>query len=277
MTDFARETRLSADTPAVCRLGLATRGNGHLTATDVRAAIDAGVNYLNWCGQVDGMSQAIAELSPKQREQVVIAIQLEAREAVQATRELEAALRTLKTDTIDVVTFYYVESQAEWDEIAAKGGGARQVMLAARAAGKVRLLGMTTHQRDLAARIAQTGLLDLLMIRYNAAHRGAETEIFPITRARRMPVISFTAQRWDDLRKPTPEDPTGFTPPSALAWYRFALAQPDISVVLMAPEHGWELEQNLHILRDWRPPTESELQAMRDHGDRVHRHAQHFP
>jgi predicted aldo/keto reductase-like oxidoreductase len=273
---------------------LASRDNDRLTAVDVRAAMDAGVNYLNWCGQPDGMSRAIAELSPNQRQSVVIAVQLEARDAEQAKCELETILRTLKTETIDVVSFYYVESQAEWDEIASvddshhsdppqsplgKGGsrGARTAMLEARAAGKVRLLGMTTHQRNLAARIAQTGLLDLLMIRYNAAHRGAEKDIFPITRARQMPVIAFTAQRWDDLRKSTPEDPAGFTPPSAPEWYRFALAHPDISVVLMAPANSPELEQNLTLLRDWRAPTENELKQMRDHGDRVRRHAQEFP
>ena len=32
----------------VCRLGLATRGNTHLTRDDVLLALDRGLNYWNW-------------------------------------------------------------------------------------------------------------------------------------------------------------------------------------------------------------------------------------
>ena len=53
------------------------------------------------------------------------------------------------------------------------------------ATAAVRRLGITTHQRPLAAEAARSGKLDLLMIRYNAAHRGAETEVFPADRRRR--------------------------------------------------------------------------------------------
>ena len=34
------------------------------------------------------------------------------------------------------------------------------------------------------------------MIRYNAAHRGAEREVFPVTEALGLPVIAYTALRW---------------------------------------------------------------------------------
>src|SRR5579862_8340729 len=72
-----RDALLSSDLPPVRRLGLASRGNTNLTADDVHRAIAAGVNYLNWCGQSDGMSRAIAELGPK-RKDIVIAAQLSA-------------------------------------------------------------------------------------------------------------------------------------------------------------------------------------------------------
>ena len=62
----------------VCRLGLATRGNTHLTSQDVTHAINRGINYLNWCGHPDGMSQVIRKLSNRQRSQIVIATHLAA-------------------------------------------------------------------------------------------------------------------------------------------------------------------------------------------------------
>lgn len=273
---FPGRVRLSPGLPEVSRLGLATRGDGRLDAADVRRAIDAGIGYLNWCGRPDGLSRAVSDLSPAERERVVVAFQLEARRGTGAGRELEAALTACGTGWIDVVTFYYVEHEHEWQEIIGSAG-ALEAMLRAREEGQVRLIGMTTHQRRLGARAAATGLLDLLMIRYNAAHRGAATEVFPVTRARGLPVVAFTAQRWSALTRSTPADPPGYVPPSAEAWYRFVLAQPDISIALMAPHDGRELDENLRLLQAARPPDEAELAALREHGDRVRAWAGRFP
>src|SRR5579885_1382180 len=87
----------------ICRLGLATRGNGHLTPDDVYRALGRGVNYLNWCGQPDGLSAAVANLGERRRD-VVVAAQFEARTAAEASQELPHLLRELNTDYLDVLT-----------------------------------------------------------------------------------------------------------------------------------------------------------------------------
>src|SRR5947207_9131652 len=158
----------------VKRLGLATRGNGNLTPDDVRHALDRGVNFLNWCGVPDALSRTVAELGPRRRE-VFVCVQFEARTAGEAEMELRNLLRELNTDYLDALTFYYVEEPAEWQQIIGPGG-ALEYCRRAKEEGRVRLLGLTSHQRPLAADAAKSGLLDLLMIRYNAAHRGAERD-----------------------------------------------------------------------------------------------------
>src|SRR5262245_43978584 len=102
--------------PAVRRLGLATRGNTHLTQDDICVALQAGINYWNWCGYDDGMAAAARELGSR-RSDVVIAVQLESRDRETAQKELEGNLNQLKTDYIDVVTFYYVEQAEEWQDV----------------------------------------------------------------------------------------------------------------------------------------------------------------
>ena len=270
-----RWTALDDRGPRVLRLGLATRGNTHLEADDVVHAVTRGVNYLNWCGYDDGLARALRERRID-RSQVVVAMQLESRDARCAARELEQSLRTLGTGLIDVVTFYYVEEQREWDAIIGPRG-ALEALREARDKGQVRLIGLTTHQRRLGARCAESGKLDLLMIRYNAAHRGAEQDVFGVTGRLRIPVVSFTAQRWGALGQSTPDDPPGFQPPAAREWYRFALAHPSVSVVLMAPANRRELEDDLTLLDDWRPPRPDEFAALIAHGGRVRRHAGTFP
>ncbi|MBB76998.1 MAG: hypothetical protein CMJ75_21030 [Planctomycetaceae bacterium] len=259
----------------VCRLGLATRGNTFLDRSSVEAALDAGVDYLNWCGRTDGMREAIRNLGDKRRS-VVIAVQLHARTASAARRELAEIKRDLHTDYIDVVTYYYVEAFAEWSQIIAPGGAA-EVLEHERAQGTIATIGLTTHQRPLAGQLAQSGRIDLLMVRYNAAHRGAEEEVFPVTRTLGISVVAFTCLRWGALLQKTPQDPRGYVPPSAAQCYRFVLANRDVDVALMAPDGDRELQDNLSILNDWHELDQLEFASLAAHGQRVRLHARHFP
>jgi aryl-alcohol dehydrogenase-like predicted oxidoreductase len=274
--------QLSADLPSVCRLGLATRGNTHLETSAVEYAIERGVNYLNWCGKPDGMSRAIAGLGAR-RKDAVVAVQFQARGAEKAKREFDWLLNQLATDYIDIATLYYVEAEDEWREIIAPGG-AWKALAERKRAGALRMIGLTSHQRKLAAAWAalrapghEAGrYLDMLMIRYNAAHRGAEEDVFPLTAKLGTPVVTFTGLRWRALPRSTPEDPPGFSPPSAAEFYRFCLSNPAVSVALTAPDNRAELEESLTLLDDWRALTAQEDKALRDHGDRVRQNAGEF-
>lgn len=269
-----RTSALAPGLPPVCRLGLATRGNTHLRMEDVEWAVERGVNYLNWCGHPDRLSRAIARMGSV-RKQVVVAAQFQARTGRDAEREFASMLETLRSDSIDVLTLYYVESEHEWDEIIAPGGAWRYLDEQKRR-GRIKLIGLTTHQRPLAARWAQSGKLDLLMVRYNAAHRGAERDVFPVARQKRIPVVTFTGLRWKALLESTPEDPPGFTLPSAPECYRFCLANPAIAVALAAPGDRRELEQDLTLLEDWHAPGADARESLCAHGERVRKHASVF-
>ena len=258
----------------ICRLGLATRGNTSLDRESVIAALDHGIDYLNWCGHPDGMRDAIRHLGDR-RNEVVVAVQLKARTAQAARRELSEVKRDLHTNYLDVVTYYYVEDVEEWRQIVSRGGAA-EVLEEERSQGSIEMIGLTSHQRLLAAQFARSSRLDLLMVRYNAAHRGAEEEVFPVTRAKGIPVVAFTCLRWGALLEKTPQDPSGFAPPSAPQWYRFVLDHPDVAVALMAPDGDDQLQENLSILKDWRTLDEIDFESLAAHGQRVRAHATYF-
>ena len=266
--DFSRLGR-------VCRLGLASRGNTHLAIDAIMMAVGRGINYLNWCGRPDDMSRAIRQLGPDRRD-VFVAVQLSARSASAARRELDEYRQELGRTHIDVVTYYYVEHIQEWKQIIGPQGAA-EVLDDERARGKIGVIGMTSHQRQLAARIICGGRLDMLMIRYNAAHRGAEEDVFAHTMPRNMPVVTFTGLRWGALMNATPDDPPHFPPPPVPMWYRFVLCHPAVTVALMAPNDEDELEQNLTLLDEWKGLTDSDYESLRAHGERVYRHAGRFP
>jgi aryl-alcohol dehydrogenase-like predicted oxidoreductase len=264
----------------VCRLGLASYGQTAITADDILSSVDRGVNFLNWQGLPEGaydgdaFPAAIASLGTNRRS-VIVCAQFGARNQNDASTELRAVLAALGTDYIDVLTLYYVERPDEWEELTAPSGALRYLQ-GARRDGTVRRIGITSHQRTLAAEMAKSELLDTIMIRYNAAHRGAERDVFPVTQPLGLPVIAYTALRWGALPRPTPEDPPGFSAPRPPAWYRFVLQHPAVAVTLSAPQTRAELDEDLLVLTAEGPLTNEEYAALAEHGERVRRHAGSF-
>lgn len=264
----------------VCRLGLASYGKNSITTDDVHSALDQGVNFLNWAGMAESKSRgdvfttAISSLGAR-RKNVYVAVQFGARSAADAAIQLRSLLALLRTDYVDLLTLYYIEHESEWEEMIAPGG-ALQYLQDAKRDGTVRHIGITSHQRKLAAQLAQTGVLDALMIRYNAAHRGAEQDIFPVTQAIKVPVIAYTALRWGALLEPTPTDPPAFSVPIAPEWYRFVLQQTAVAVTLCAPTSRAELDEDLTLLQADGPLSAERYAALKAHGDRVRQHAGTF-
>jgi aryl-alcohol dehydrogenase-like predicted oxidoreductase len=264
----------------VCRLGLASYGRTAITPEDVLSAVDRGVNFLNWQGLAEGpldgdpFPAAIAALGAR-RQSVVVCAQFAARDSADAAQELRSVLAALGTDHIDVLTLYYVEQAREWEALIAPRGALRYLQDAQRD-GAVRRIGITSHQRALAARMAESGLLDCVMIRYNAAHRGAESDLFPVTQRLGLPVIAYTALRWGALLRPTADDSAGFSVPRPPDWYRFVLQHPAVAVTLSAPQTRTELDEDVRVLDAEGPLADETYRALAEHGARVRRHAGTF-
>src|SRR5213075_1544839 len=101
-------------------------------------------------------------------------------------------------------------------------------------------LAVSCHDRPLASQLVNELALDVLMIRYNAAHRGAEKEIFSNFSGHKPAVVAYTATRWGRLLKPA-EGLDPMTPPEC---YRFAISNPNVDLVLCGPKSKDELAQD---------------------------------
>jgi aryl-alcohol dehydrogenase-like predicted oxidoreductase len=107
----------------------------------------------------------------------------------------------------------------------------------------------------------------MLMIRYNAAHPGAEREIFPHLEKRKPSIVAYTATRWRKLLK-APKGWTGKVPTPGDC-YRFCLSSPHVDVVLCGPENLRQLDENMAALEKG-PLSAEEDQWMREFGKAVH-------
>jgi aryl-alcohol dehydrogenase-like predicted oxidoreductase len=130
--------------------------------------------------------------------------------------------------------------------------------------GKARALAVSCHDRPMARALADELSLDALMIRYNAAHRGAEREIFASFQGRRPAVVSYTATRWGRLLQPA----GNLGPMSAPECYRFALSHPAVDVTLCGASSFDELRDDVEgVLAG--PLPDERLEQVRAFGDAV--------
>ena len=134
----------------------------------------------------------------------------------------------------------------------------------------MRAIGFSSHKRKLAAALAREFDPDVLMIRYSAAHRGAEEDVFPaLPRGDKRPgICAYTATRWATLLDPK-RTPTGEPVPRAEHCYRFCLSHPEVDMVLCGPANTQHVEEACTALAKG-PLDEEELVWMRRVGDHVY-------
>jgi aryl-alcohol dehydrogenase-like predicted oxidoreductase len=176
-------------------------------------------------------------------------------------RAAENALRSLGTDYLDVFQLYWL------GKMSAFTAAVQDELVKLREEGKVRAVGVSIHDRPRAGRLAESSILDLLMIRYNAAHPGAESDIFPHLERRRPAVVAYTATAWRKLLR-APKG-WGGPVPSAGDCYRFCLSNPNVDIVLTGPRTVTELRDNLAAIEKG-PLSPTEMEFMRSFGHAVH-------
>ncbi len=242
--------------------GLAVRpfglsGAHGLSFDDFVRANDRGVNLFFWEPTHRELTRFLRARAP--RDAVVVAGTYHA-DAASIERDVVRTLRALRRDTLDVFLAFWTRSSARLDEIV---GPLR--LLAER--GLVRATGISTHDRALACEAADRGL-DVVMVRHSAAHRGAESTVFPHCEARGTAVLTFSNLCYGRMLHRNLE---GAAPAvTAPDCYRYSLSQAGVHACIAAPRRFSELMENLAVLEEPRlGPVR--LAELRVHGDHVYR------
>ncbi len=260
MTDFLSRD-LRAVGKRVHRLGIAT--NYGIDGRGFAKALDRGVNYVFWTSMRSGeVTPVLKERLGRDRASMVVATGPNVGWfAGSYRRYLERTLKTLGTDYVDVF-------QMNWLGVgSAYSDGILDELRHLKESGKIRAIGVSIHDRPRAGRLAEDSPIDLFMIRYNAAHPGAEREIFPHLAKRQPSVVAYTATAWRKLMK----RPSGWQGAVATAGdcYRFCLSSEHVDVVLNGPATEQQLDENLAAVEKG-PLSADEMTWMRDLGKAAH-------
>lgn len=256
--DVLPQRELGATGLRVSRLGLACN-YGIDAAVVERAHHEHGVTYFFAPSRARAGVEGVRRLVEAGcRDRIVVASGANVPFGWSVRREWEGAARALGVERIDVFHLFWV--QAHWYVT----GNTWREMRKLKEEGKVGALAISCHDRPLAARLVRELELDVLMLRYNAAHRGAEKEVLGGLGAARPGVVAYTATRWGRLLQPAGE----LGPMTAPECYRFALSHPAVDVVLCGPKTAEELAEDCAAVGAGPLPA-ARLDEVRAFGDAV--------
>jgi len=219
------------------RLGLAC-SFGIDNAGIETALTERGLGFVFWTPRQKGGDALKAALQRDRDSVVLMSGPTTAHWKGNLTRYVEKLLKRFDIEYLDVLMTFWVGVTSSLSE------SRFRELEALRSSGKVRAIGCSIHDREHAGRLAADSPLDLLMIRYNAAHPGAEQDIFPhLTADRPRIILAYTATRWRKLL----QRPRGWDGEimSAADCYRFCLSNPNVHAVLTGPKSLEMLDENL--------------------------------
>jgi aryl-alcohol dehydrogenase-like predicted oxidoreductase len=246
-------------------LGLAGQS---IDAATVLLAFEARINYFFFYNlESENFLDGLKSLLVTKREQVLVATGSENRDIQSLRLYLDSVRHRLDVEQVDVFFIEYVSPADDMTQV--------QVLLdelySWKDFGLVRYVGVTTHNRAIALEMIERHHCDVLMHRYNMAHRKAEQNVLPAAQKAGIPVVAFTCTRWGTLLKG--HHNWQLQPPTAADCYRYTLNHPGVRLALTAPKTRQQLEENLSVLNSPQI-SKQEVAKWQEYGDLIYGNGQ---
>ena len=142
----------------------------------LKHAQSIGINFFDTANAYRDSEEKMGQSFAGIRDKVILATKTMRRDGKGAQAQLEQSLRLLRTDYIDIYQFHQVAQESAWQEIIAPDG-ALEVVQKAKNAGKIRVIGITSHSRSMAIKLIQTGLFGTVQFPFNFIEDAAKDDL----------------------------------------------------------------------------------------------------
>lgn len=242
-----------------------------------RAALEAGINYVDAARGYDDAEKYLGELMPSWREKIFLVTKAlpqgdDPRAAAKKMQEsFETSLRLMNTSHVDLLHIHSIGSSATPEQIVAPGGPLEFVRKM-KDQGKTRFIGITGHNR--AARFApviETGEIDVLMVALNFVDYHTyrfEEETLPVARKHGCGVVAMKvfgghSGGFAGYRKAGPAKMPSEYLERAL---RYALTIEGVALAVVGPYTADEARQDAAWAKRFSPLSREEMLALRETG-----------
>ncbi len=220
------------DGPVVSPLGVS--GHYGLPVEGYARAAEAGVNLFFWEPNYVTLTRFVTRLSPNDRRGIHVLVGTFEADPAKIRKDAERALRNMRLERLSIFLIFWTQS---WQRITPD---VRDELERMKRDGMVQVFGLSTHNRGIARDAIAEGW-NPVMVRHSAAHRKAETEVFPLARTRGTSIFTFNNTCYGRLLDPS------FRPSDC---FRYTLNTPGVSACFTAPSTMEYLDENLDALRN---------------------------
>ena len=238
---------------------------GRTTAvTTIHAALDAGINYIDTAASYgQGHSESIiGEAAQRRRDQFVLATKVGYRglSAADVTASVQASLKRLRTDVIDVIQFHggmYTDEDVRH----ILDDGLLDALVKLRQAGGVRFIGFTVEEPWTARPLIATGRFDVMQVRYDLIYQTAALHVLDDARRADMgvavmrPMTSGIFQRLAGYLAPRWQDAHDLYE----VCLKFVLSDSRVHVANVGMRWPHEVAQNAALAESFTPPLDIAL------------------
>lgn len=153
-------------------------------------AYEAGITLYDTANAYRDSERKIGLAFAHLRDKVVLATKTFRRDAAGATEQLENSLRVMKTDYIDLYQLHQISQDEDWDKATAPGG-VLEAVVKAKEQGKIRCIGVTSHNLAMAVKLVKTGLFGSIQFPFNFIEDAAKGELHSAARERGMGILAM--------------------------------------------------------------------------------------
>ena len=176
---------------SVIGIGALQMGSCSLDETKaiLREAHRGGMNYIDtaraYGDSEKKLGQALKELGL--REQFYLSSKVIKRDLPSFQNDFETTMANLQTDYLDIFFIHDVSTKSNWEAV--QKNGLLDYALELKRQGRIRHLGISTHDCQIGESIIRTGLFEAAMLAYNPTNREVEDTLFPLCRKMDMGVL----------------------------------------------------------------------------------------
>lgn len=249
----------------------------------VSRALDLGVNYFDTAaGYRSGVSETqLGEALDGHRNEIILASKSRNRTRDGAWRDLEASLKRLRTDHLDIWQIHNIKSAADVEQVFAKGG-AIEAFQQARDQKLTRFLGVTGHaDPELLMECIRRFPFDTILLAINAADKhylSFGDKLLPLCMERNMGIIAMKVPArgrilWQPFKQLLERRRPGKL--DMREAYHYVLTLP-VSGAIIGCDTVAHLEQNTELARTFRPLTVEQMLALESKVKPIYEQALYF-
>lgn len=154
----------------------------------IEALVENGINYIDTARGYTVSEEWIGAAIEGRRGQFILATKSMARDRAGMAKDIETSLHNLRTDHIDLYQVHN-PSMDQLDAVLAPGG-ALEALMEAKAAGKIRHIGITAHAIAVFKRALELDWVETIMFPYNIVESQCE-ELLPLCREKNIGFIAM--------------------------------------------------------------------------------------